>query len=125
MNAATVTARQMFQMPFKRRRSMTKLVLALGGVAVALTAMPAQAQHRTGPVTCAHRHHGRCEAWRPRSVGFVFGPSYAYTDYGALPQPIVSRYHLRHNYRYVNENGYVYVVNPRNYRVVRVIRAPM
>jgi hypothetical protein len=121
MNAATVTLRQMLETQFKRRRSMTKLVLALGGVAVALTAMPAQAQHITGPVTCAHRHHGRCEAWRPRSVGYVFGPSYAYTDYSALPVPIVTRYHLRHNYRYVSENGYVYVVNPRTYRVVRVI----
>jgi hypothetical protein len=104
---------------------MTKLILALGTAAVAMTAMPAQAQHRTGPVTCADRHHGRCLAWRPRySVGYAFGPSYAYTDYGALPVPFVTRYHLRRNFRYVNEDGAVYVVNPRTYRVVRVIRMP-
>jgi hypothetical protein len=37
----------------------------------------------------------------------------------------VTRYHLRDNFRYVNTNGYIYVVNPQSYRVVRVIRAPM
>ena len=104
---------------------MMKAIFVLGAAAVAVTAMPAQAQHRTGPVTCAHRthgNHGRCLAWRPRySVGYVFGPSYSYTALGALPSPFVTRYHLRDNYRYVNENGYVYVVNPRTYRVVRVI----
>jgi hypothetical protein len=36
----------------------------------------------------------------------------------------VTRYHLGSRYRYVNDNGYVYVVNPSNYRVVRVI-SPM
>jgi hypothetical protein len=34
-------------------------------------------------------------------------------------------YHLRDNFRYVNDNGYVYMVNPHTYRVVRVTRAPM
>jgi hypothetical protein len=83
-------------------------ILALAGAAVALSAMPADARH--------HRHHVR--AYR---VGYVFGPDYSYTDFGALPQPIVTRYHLRENFRYVNRNGFVYVVNPDNYRVVRVI----
>jgi len=101
---------------------MIKLILALGAAAAAMTAMPAQGQHITGPVTCAHRHHGRCVAWRPRyGVGYVFGPSYSYVGVGALPGTVVTRYRLGPRYRYVTENGYVYVVNPRTYRVIRVI----
>jgi hypothetical protein len=105
---------------------MTKLLLILGGAAAALTAMPAQAgQHVTGPMTCAHWRHGTCVAYRPRyNVGYAFGPSYNYVDVGALPGPVVTRYHLGTRYRYVNDNGYVYVVNPRTYRVVRVINIP-
>ena len=70
----------------------------------------------------AHRHHAHVTVYR---VGYAFGPSYTYTDYSALPQPIVTRYHLRDTFKYVNDNGYVYVVNPNTYRVVRIIRAPM
>ena len=101
---------------------MTKALFAFGVAAIALTvAAPADAR-RTGPVTCAKWHHGHCEAWRSRyNVGYMFGPSYGYVDVGALPGPVVTHYRLRPNYRYVNENGYVYVVNPRTYRVVRVI----
>lgn len=102
---------------------MMKAVLALAGAAVAVTGVPAQAgSHRTGPVTCAHWRHGRCVAFRPRyNVGYMFGPSYSYVAPAALPGAIVTRYRLGPRYRYVNENGYVYVVNPRTYRVVRVI----
>ena len=57
-------------------------------------------------------------------VGHVFGPDYSYVDVNALPQPVVTRYHLGPNFRYVNENGSVYVVNPNTYRVVRVISVP-
>lgn len=76
---------------------MTKTLLTLGAAAAALTAMPVQAgQHRTGPVTCARWHHGTCVAARPRyNVGYAFSPSYGFTDYTALPQPIVPRYRLR------------------------------
>src|SRR3954468_10047956 len=103
---------------------MTKLLLALGTAAVALTATPSEAR-RTGPVTCARWHHGHCVAWRSRyNVGYAFGPTYGYTTYSALPGPIVTRYHLRPRYRYVNQNGSVYVVNPNTYRVVRVIPVP-
>ena len=91
---------------------MSKTLLAFAVAAVAVTATPALARH----------HHDNVTVYR---VGYGFGPSYSYTDFGALPQPVVTRYHLRNNFRYVNENGYVYVVNPRTYRVVRVIRAPM
>ena len=102
---------------------MTKALLALGAAAAAVTAMPAQAgQHITGPVTCAHWRHGRCVAFRPRyNVGYVFGPTYSYVGLDALPGTVVTRYHLGPRFRYVTENGYVYVVNPRTYRVVRVI----
>ena len=93
---------------------MYKTLLAVAATAVAFTGTPAIARH--------HHHHHHVTTYR---VGYAFGPSYSYTDYSALPQPIVTRYHLRENYRYVNDNGYVYVVNPRTYRVTRVIRAPM
>ena len=100
---------------------MTKLLLALGTAAVALTATPSEAR-RTGPVTCARWHHHRCVAWRSRyNVGYAFGPRYGYIGVAALPGTVVTRYHLGPQYRYVRENGYVYVVNPRTYRVVRVI----
>lgn len=103
---------------------MRKLLLAATVAAVAFTASPSEAR-RTGPVTCAHWRHGECVAWRPRyNVGYVFGPSYSYVDVGTLPGPIVTRYHLGPRYRYVNQNGFVYVVSPRTYRVVRVIRVP-
>jgi len=87
---------------------MSKTLLAVAAAAVAV-ATPAVARH----------HH--VTVYR---VGYSFGPSYSYTEYSALPQPIVTRYHLRDNFRYVNRDGYVYVVSPRTYRVVRVINWP-
>ncbi len=88
---------------------MSKTILAVAAAAVAFAATPALARDHV-------------TVYR---VGYAFGPSYTYTEYNALPQPIVTRYHLRDNYRYVNENGYVYVVSPKSYRVVRVIHVPM
>ena len=115
---------------------MMKLMLAFGVAAVALTATPSQARrHYTNYTTCVKHRHGRCVAWRRLTrrqamrrgypVGHRFGASYSYVDIGALPRTVVTRYHLGPNFRYVNENGYVYVVNPRTYRVVRVINVPM
>lgn len=114
---------------------MMKLFLALGVAAVAVTATPSEARrHFTNYTTCTKYRHGRCVAWRrlTRSqamrrglpVGYRFGPSYSYVDLTALPGTVVTRYHLRPNYRYVNRGGYVYVVNPNTYRVVRVIPVP-
>ena len=110
------------------------LALAIGGAAVALAAMPASAQHYTRHTSCDRWRHGHCVAWHRMTrhearmagyrVGYNFGPGYAYSDLGALPQPLVTRYHLGDNFRYVNRNGYVYVVNPNTYRVVRVIQVP-
>jgi hypothetical protein len=113
---------------------MRKALLALGAAAVALTATPSGARrHYSNVMQCTKYRHGTCVAWhrltrgaarRAFRVGYAFGPSYNYVDVAALPAPIVTRYRLRPNFRYVNENGYVYVVNPRTYRVVRVIPAP-
>lgn len=101
---------------------MMRALLAAGAAASALTAFPAEARHITGDVTCAHWRHGACLAWRPRyNVGYMFGPNYSYVGVDTLPGTVVTRYHLGPRYRYVNENGYVYVVNPRSYRVMRVI----
>jgi hypothetical protein len=114
---------------------MQKLLLALGAAAVALSAAPADARkHYTNISKCSKWRHGRCVVWKRMTraqarragfaVGYRFAPTYAYTDYTALPQPIVTRYHLRQDWRYVNQNGRVYVVNPRTYRVTRVIMVP-
>ena len=113
---------------------MTKLFLALGAAAVALSAAPAEAKHYTNHMMCAKWHHGRCMTWKRMTraqarragyaVGYRFAPTYAYTDYSALPQPMVTRYHLRNNWRYVNQDGRLYVVNPHTYRVTRVISVP-
>jgi hypothetical protein len=113
---------------------MTKVLLTLGAAAVALSAVPAAAQHYTRHTACDQWRHGRCVSWHRMTrrearaagyrVGYDFGPNYSYVDIGSLPQPVVTRYHLRPTFRYVNENGYVYVVNPNTYRVVRVISVP-
>jgi hypothetical protein len=115
---------------------MMKLMLALGVAAVALSATPSEARrHYTRYTVCTMHRHGRCVATRRLTrrqairrglpVGHRFGPDYSYVDVNSLPGTVVTRYHLGPNFRYVNENGYVYVVNPRTYRVVRVINVPM
>jgi hypothetical protein len=106
-------------------------LLALAGAAVAVTAVPADARRYSNEAVCTRHDNGRCVAWRDMSrrearraayrVGYAFGPSYGYTEFGSLPQPLVRRYHLRDRDRYVYRDGVVYVVNPRTYRVIRVI----
>jgi Ni/Co efflux regulator RcnB len=106
---------------------MTKLLLALGTAAVAMTAT-APASART---TCARWRHGHCVTYvrtaRPRAhryrVGYVFGPNYSYTSYRALPRRYVTRYRLAPRYRYVYNGGYIYVVDPRTYAIVRILNA--
>jgi hypothetical protein len=108
-------------------------LLALAGTAVALTAMPADAQRHSNQASCAQMRHGRCVAWNRTTrapmgraayrVGYRFGPSYSYTDYSALPQPYVTRYRLSPNYRYVYSGNRIYVVDPTTYAVRRVINA--
>ncbi len=106
-------------------------LLALAGAAVSLTSVPADARHPSNDSACTKHENGRCVAWRDMSrrdarraayrVGYTFGPSYGYTEFSALPQPIVTRYHLRDRDRYVHRDGFVYEVNPRTYRVIRVL----
>lgn len=113
---------------------MKKTFLALGVAAITLTTVPADAKQYTNITKCTKWRNGQCVASRQLTrkqarragydVGYNFGPSYAYTDYGALPQPMIQRYSLHDNFRYVNRDGYVYVVNPNTYRVVRVINWP-
>jgi hypothetical protein len=114
---------------------MIKTFLAVGVATVALTAGPTEARpHYTNMTKCQKWRHGECVKWKRMTraeagragyrVGYNFGPNYGYTSYGALPRTVVARYNLGRNYRYVNRDGYVYQVNPRTYRVVRVINWP-
>jgi hypothetical protein len=120
---------------------MTKVFLALGAAAVALSATPAMADrngnhgNRHHARVCAKWRHGNCVRWdnhgyRVSSArhaqwnnGYRFGPRYSYTTYSAIPRPIVSQYSLSPDYRYVYRDNYVYVVNPRTYAIERVIDA--
>lgn len=113
---------------------MYKLILAAGAAAVALSAAPADAKHYTNITKCSKWRNHRCVAWHRMTraqarragyaVGYRFAPTYAYSDYATLPQPLVTRYHLNRDWRYVNQNGRLYVVNPHSYRVTRVIMVP-
>jgi hypothetical protein len=104
---------------------MRKVLLALSGAAVALTAAPVSVQAKTYVCTkwrdgvCVSTH--RVKGTAPYASGYVFGQTYAYTPYSDLPQPVVSYYHLNSDNRYVYSNGYVYVVDPATWAVTRVI----
>jgi hypothetical protein len=104
---------------------MRKILLALSGAAVALTAAPTAVQAKTYVCTkwrdglCVSTH--RVKGTNPYAVGYVFGPNYSYSTFNTLPDPLVSYYHLDPNGRYVYSNGYVYVVDPTTYAVTRVI----
>lgn len=105
---------------------MRKILLALSGVAVALSAVPADAK-KVKTYVCTKWRHGVCVSTHrvkgvaPYKVGYVFGQSYAYTPYSDVPQPVVTYYKLGANERYVYSNGYVYVVDPATWAVTRVI----
>jgi hypothetical protein len=112
---------------------MRTLILALAGTAVAMTAGAADARHRGRTLVCVNYRHGHCIHYartaRPMMVrhgtryrtGYVFGPSYGYTAYSALPQPYVTRYHLSPDYRYVYSGNTVYVVDPTTYAITRIL----
>lgn len=109
---------------------MTKAFLALAGAAVALTAMPAGARTYSNTIACSGWRNGQCTSWnrltnkqaKEVKVGTMFGQDYPYyTDYSAIPQPVVTQYHLNPDYRYVTTDGYVYVVDPKTYGVTQVI----
>jgi hypothetical protein len=105
---------------------MRKILIALSGAAVALTAASA-ADAKPKTYVCTKWDNGVCVSTHrvkgtpPYKVGYVFGPNYSYTTYSTLPQPVVTYYHLDQNGRYVYSDGYVYVVDPTTYAVTRVI----
>lgn len=109
---------------------MTKVFFALTGVAVALSAAPTDARTYSNTIACSGWRNGQCVAWNRLTtkqageikVGYVFGPNYTYyTDYSAIPQTVVTQYHLSPDYRYVSADGYVFVVDPHTYAVTQVI----
>lgn len=107
---------------------MTKILFALTGAAVALSATPSLAQTQTVAkgVTCTKYVNGQCtETHKVKyKVGYVFGPSYNYTAVTDLPPAVVTQYSLTPDYKYVNADGNIYVVDPHNYAVTRVITVP-
>ena len=119
---------------------MTKIFLALGAAAVALAhpgsgRPPRNHGNRHHARICAKWRHGHCVRWdnrgyrvssAPRAVehtATASAPAIRYTSYRALPRTYVSRYDLSPNYRYVYQDNYIYVVNPRTYAVERIIDA--
>jgi hypothetical protein len=114
---------------------MRKILLAALGAAVALSAMPADAAYRHHGRHCMKYRHGHCVRWMTHGymvstarhnryrVGYVFGPSYSYTEYSALPPVYVRRYDLTPRYRYVYRDNYIYVVDPTTYAVTRILNA--
>lgn len=112
-----------------------KFLVAFGVAAVALSASPASADNRHHGRECVNWHHGHCTRWANHGyavsthrharykMGYVFGPSYGYTAYSAIPHTYVSRYRLNPDYRYVYTDNYIYVVDPKTYAVERVIDA--
>ena len=111
---------------------MTRVILALGVVATALSAAPADAKkHYSNYIECSKVVNGACVKWQrltrgaairaAHNTGYVFGPSYSYTPYAVLPHDYAVRYSLDPNGRYVYTNGYIYVVDPSTYAVTRII----
>jgi hypothetical protein len=105
---------------------MKKALLAFAGAAVAMTAAAADAKPKVytctkwndGVCVSTHRVRGSVPAHK---VGYAFGPTYAYTPFSDLPQPVVTHYKLTSDGRYVYSDGYVYVVDPTTYAVTRVL----
>lgn len=104
---------------------MRKILLALTAAAMAATVAPASLQAKTYVCTkwrdgiCLSAH--RVKGLKKYKMGYVFGPTYAYTPYSSLPQPVVTYYHLDPTGRYVYRDGYVYVVDPATYAVTRIL----
>jgi hypothetical protein len=104
---------------------MRKILFALAGAAVALSAAPTIAKDKN--YVCTKWSDGVCVSTKrvkgtpPYKVGYVFGQTYAYTPVADVPQPVVTYYKLDTNGRYVYSDGYVYVVDPATYAVTRVI----
>ena len=102
---------------------MKKLLLAMTGVALAVSASPGSAK----TYVCTKWDNGVCVSTHrvkgspPFAVGYSFGPKYAYTNVSDIPQPVVTYYKLGSDHRYVYNNGYLYEVDPNTYAVTQVI----
>src|SRR5437660_504333 len=105
-----------------RRSNLRKLLFALSGLAVTLSAAPAVAKDVKG-VVCTKYVNGVCtDTHKVRyKVGYVFGPTYSYTAISDIPPAVVTQYSLSPDSRYVYADGYIYVVDPSTYAVTRVI----
>jgi len=103
---------------------MTKALFALGVATAAIVASaPADARHNSHRYACTQYRHGHCVQSHRYNVGYRFGRTYSYTSYNALPRTYVTRYHLGPRYRYVYQNGYIYVVDPTTYAITRILNA--
>jgi len=109
----------------ERRNVMRKILLTLSGAAMAFAVAP------VAPASAEKVKTYVCTEWRgdvctdtkrvKYKVGHVFGPTFGYTAIGDLPAPLVTRYELGPNYRYVYRDGYIFVIDPVTYAVTRVI----
>jgi hypothetical protein len=109
---------------------MKTALLALVGVGMALSALPADALDKTRILVCDKWRDGVCvstESVKVKgappafAVGHVFGPTYSYVPVTDLPQPVVTYHKLTPDHRYVYSDGYIYVVDPATYAVTRVL----
>ena len=112
---------------------MVRGFLAFAGLAVVVSGTAVEARHYSNTIACSGWRDGQCTSWNRLTrkqaedikVGYEFGPNYTYySDFGTLPQPLVTQYHLNPTMRYVSADGYVYVVDPHSYAVTQVITVP-
>jgi hypothetical protein len=102
---------------------MTKILLTMSGLALALSATAAPAK----TFVCTKWDNGVCVSMHrvkgtpPYAVGYVFGPNYSYTTTTDIPQPVTTYYKLGSDKRYVYNDGYLYEVDPTTYAVTQVI----
>jgi hypothetical protein len=110
---------------------MMRTLFALAAASVVLAAVPAQARTYSNVVQCVKVVDGRCNKWERLTdeqaakaqwkTGYVFGPTYSYTALSAIPQNFVTEFGLDPNGRYVYQDGYLYVVDPKTYAVTKII----
>lgn len=105
---------------------MRKVLLALSGAALAISAAPSLADSPKAYVctkwdsgVCISTH--RVKGTPPRAVGYVYGPDFSYTPVTDIPAPVVTYYKLGPDHRYVYSEGYLYEVDPSTYAVIKVV----
>ena len=105
---------------------MRKILLGLSSAAAVLAVTAAPAPAKT--YVCTKWDNGICVGMHrvkgtppARAVGYVYGPTYAYTALTDIPQPVVTYYKLGSDMRYVYDDGYLYEVDPTTYAITKVI----